>query len=434
MTDDRRQQDFAERLSRISRERGQSITPDGGDAKRDPSDFDYNAPRKRHPVRNTIIWAFILAGLGVGGYYGWNALPQELRDITTNLVISDDDLLDFGTSPDAIPETDVMSDQGPTFASPNVVQVAIDPIDLGLVASQVSLPTDNTTVGTITPIIRNAQCNLRPPQSDEKILGVRLENALLPAPLYALSNEQLADQLLMNVEAVTQEGADPMRDMPLSGRKAVLDIFITDTSAPLYLVLQNMGPGIVWNLHPGPDVNITHVALVGSDFSGVANLPADATIEGLLVSDFVPPHQYGADDTRRECMIRPWRNPQPDWIGTVKSEAGSLVYQNQMYSYAKGYEAYNRWYTEKLGQDAGANTVTIRDAAHVLLGDAPAEPITYRPLAGAEIHLMETDYLYVGDATSRDSAAEKLHNDLLTAAIGGGLSALNPPAMERNSQ
>ena len=429
MTEDRRQQDFAQRLSRISQERGQSMEPSGN---RDETAFDYSAPRERHPIRNSIIWLIILAATGAGGYYGWNALPTDLRDMVTGLASSEDE--GAIASPEAIPETETMSDQGPTLASPNVVRADGDPLALTDVATQVSLPSDNTNIGTIIPIVRNAQCNLRTPMASEKIMGVRIENALLPAPLYAFSNEQLAAQLLTNVEAVTQGGADPSIDMTLSGQKGVLDVFVTDTSAPLYLVLQNMGPGVVWNLHTAPEVEIAHVALIGSDFSGAANLPAGTSIEGLLVSDFIPPHQYGADDSARDCMIRPWRNPQPDWIGSQKSEAGSLLYQNQMYSYTKGYQAYNRWYTGTLGVDAATNTVTARDAAHVVLGPAPVEPIDYRTLAGADLHLMETDHLFVGDAATRTAASERLHQDLLTAAIGGDLSALNPPAVERNSQ
>ncbi len=433
MTDDRRQEDFAQRLSRISRERGGGIEPDSKAPKRDLSDFDYNAPRQRHPIRNGIIWLIILGAIGTGGYYGWDAIPQDLKDTFAGMVASDDDLAAGALPPDAIPETDTMSDQGPIIASPTVLHAGIDPLALSDVVTGVTLPTDATLIGDIVPIIRKAQCNLRPPLASEKIMGVRVENALLPAPLYAFSNQQLADQLLRNVEAVTQGDVAPSNEIVPAGEKAVLDVFVTDTSAPLYLVLQNMGPGIVWNLHTAPEVEIAHVALIGSDFSGAANLPSDTTIEAMLVGDFIPPHQYGADDAPRDCMVRPWRNPQPDWIGSQKSQAGSIADQNEMYSYTKGYEAYNRWYTATLGVDAATNTLTARDAAHVLVGPPPAEPLTYRPLAGSEIQLMETDHLFVGDAASRNSVAKQLHQDLLSAAVGGDISALDPPAMERNN-
>ena len=434
MTDDRRQTEFAQRLSRIAHDRGDVVAPGEDSPKRDVSDFSYSMPRENHPVRNGIIWAIVLAAAGTGGFYGWNALPQNLKAALVAMVTSDESTDGAALLPEDIPQTDTMSDQGPTIASPTVAVAAAEPLILNDVVTQVSLVTENTLIGEIVPIVRNASCELRPPLASEKVSGVRIENALLPAPLAAFSNRQLADQVLQNIQAVTQGNAIPGQAMALAGQKTSLDVFVTDTSAPLYLVLQNMGPGVVWNLQPAPDVNIAHVAIIGSDFSGVANLPPDATVEALLVADFVPPYQYGADDAPRACMIRPWRNPQPDWIGSLKTEAGSLTFQNRMYSYTKGYQAYNRWFTQALGVDAAANTITARDAAHVLLGPKPAAPFAYRSLAGQDIRMMEAENLFVGDAAARNDAARRLHLDLLTAAAGGDINALNPPVLERKDQ
>ncbi len=434
MTDDRRQQDFAERLSRISQERGGSIAPDQDSPKKDISDFNYNMPRESHPIRNGIIWLLFLAAAGTGGYYGWNALPQDLRYSLASLATSGGGADGAMMSAEAIPETDTMSDQGPIFASPRVAHTGSDTLSVSDIVTEASLPTNDMTLGTINPIIRNERCELRAVGAAEKVTGVRIENALLSAPLYAFSDQQLADQMLENVKAVTRGAfeSDPLAG--LAGEKTSLDVFVTDTSAPLYLVLQNMGPGVIWNLQVAPNVEIAHVAIIGSDYSGVANLPADTTVEALLVGDFIAPHQYGADDTPRSCMIRPWRMPQADWIGSMKSEAGSLVYQNQLYSYTKGYEAYNRWFMGALGVDAATNMVTARDAAHVLLGPVPAASFAYSTLAGQDVQLMEAEHLITGNPADRAAEAERLHRDLLTAALGGDIAALNPPAMERNSQ
>ena len=427
MSNDRRQEDFAERLSRISKERGGA----GGSAgpERDMSDFDYNVERGSHPIRNGIIWVFVLAGLGAGGFYGWQALPDDLK-----AMVSGGQAEVTAGDPQDIAETDTMSNAGPIFASPAVLYAGDEPLTLTVVATQVSLPTQNTATGAIIPIARNDDCTLRSPAEGEKVMGVRIENALLPGPLHTFSDAQMVGQVLQNVEAVTQDGADIATDMALAGTKTSLDVFLTDTSAPLYLVLQNMGDGIVWNLHAAADVSIAHVALIGADFSGVANLPADTSVEALLVSDFLPPYQNGADDAPRDCMIRPWRTPQSDWIGSLKSEAGSLTDRNLMLSYSKGYAAYDRWYTQTLGVNARANTVTARDAAHVLLGPVPETPLSYRPLTGQDIQMVETDHLMTGDFETRIAAVAALQDDLLRAAVGGDISALDPAAVERNSQ
>lgn len=434
MTDDRRQEDFAQRLSRISTERRDETDPDQGGANRDKSDFDYAVPIESHPIRNSIIWVVILAALGTGGYFGYGALPQDLQDLISGAESADGGDNGLPTSPEDIAETDTMSNQGPIFASPSLAHTGDTALNLNDVMSQVSLPTDGTTIANIIPIIRNDDCTLRAPAVGEKVMGVRIENALLPAPLHSFSDRQLTDQVLQNINAVTQGKIETASEMDIQGEKASLDVILTDASAPLYLVLQNMGPGVIWNLHAAPNVQIAHVAIIGSDFSGVANIQQETTVEGLLVSDFLAPHQYGADDTPRACMIRPWRAAEADWVGSLKSAAGSLVYKNQMYSYTKGYEAYNNWYTETLGVSAATDTVTARDAAHVLLGSAPETPVPYAQLAGRDIHMMEADHLFLGDTGSRTAAVEALHQNLLTAAVGGDLSALNPPIMERDSQ
>jgi len=431
MSDDRRQQDFASRLNRIAHERGEEPPMPTDPPRRETSDFNYNAAQERHPVRNTLIWMIVLAGLGTGGYFGWKALPPDFVALVSGSDAESDDL---ALGPENILETDTMSLEGPIVTSPLVAQADGAPLDLNLVVSNASLTNGETQITDLIPIVRNARCTLRAPSDAEKVMGVRIENGGMTAPIHALSNAQLAAQLLENVRAVTQDGEDYANDNRLGGSKSSVDVFLTDTSTPIYLVLQNMGPGVIWNLHAAPDVTVVHVALIGSDFSGVANKQTDTTIEAVLVGDFVPPHQYGADDALRDCMVRPWRNPQPDWIGARKATAGDLSYQNQMYSYTKGYEAYNRWYTGAFGVDAGLNTVSLRDAAHVLLGPVPANPFDYSEMAGQPLHMMPTDHMFTGSQASRETAVAQLQNSLLTAAIGGDVGALNPPAMERNSQ
>lgn len=431
MSDDRRQQNFAERLSRIAQERGDEPRAPNDLPRRETSDFEYNAPRERHPIRNTLIWTILLAGLGTGGYFGWQALPPDLVALITG---SDSENDDLALGPENILETDTMSSEGPTLASPVVAQAGGAPLDLEQIVTNVSLTNGATQITEITPIIRNARCDLRAPSSSEKVMGVRIENGGLTAPIHALSNAQLAQQLLANVHAVTQEGQNYASDGGLGGAKNSVDVILTDTTAPIYLVLQNMGSGVIWNLHAAPEVTVAHVAIIGADFSGVANLQSDTTFEAVLVSDFVPPHQYGADDAARDCMVRPWRNPQPDWIGVRKAAAGDLSFQNQMYSYTKGYEAYNRWYKNALGVDAALNTVSLRDAAHVLLGPVPDSPFDYNTMAGQAIYMMPTDHQFTGDQASREAAVAELQNRVLAAAIGGNVSALDPPAMERTGQ
>lgn len=440
MSDEQRQQAFAERLRRIEQK---NATATEQAAKqplvRAPQLDAYGIPKEDHRLRNSIIWAFIFAALGAGGFAGWQAIPADLKALMAGTTAAEDGLTAAGDTDDTMiappitAESATMSDQGPVYASPKVAYMGTEPLGLDQIAANALLPTQDTLIGAILPIARNAQCSLRAPLASEKVVNVRIENALLASPVQAFSDQDLANQLLANIETVTKKGNTTVPDARVGGQVSGLDVFLTDTAAPLYLVLQNLGPGVIWNIHAAPDVTLAHVAIIASGYSGLVDPPNDASFEALLVSDFVPPHNFGADDVIRPCMIRPWRNPQPDWIGSLKAEGGNTLYENQMSTYAKGYAAFNSWYTATLGVDASTNLVTARDAAHVLIGPAPAEPIAYRAMAGRDVHFMQTEHVFAGDSATRHTSIDRLHDDLLLAAIGGARSLLDPARIERTA-
>ncbi len=444
MTNDHRQQQFAERLRRIEEQRNGAPSAPEQAARPQPSqpssNYGYGVEQEDHRIRNGIIWAFIFAALGAGGYYGWKALPQDMVDAIAGMASSSESTMatsgvaSISSGSSATRETELMSDQGPTLASPLVAHHGPDPLELAALVDAPELPTGDTALGRLIGFERNAMCNLRQPLPSEKIMNLRIQTALMTAPVQAFSQEQLANRLIGNIENVTQDGRDYDPTAQVTGQKTAMDVFVTDSSAPIYLVLQNLGSGVIWNIHTAPDVTIAHVAIISSGFSGLVAPPDDASFEALLVSDFVSRHEFGADDVIRDCMIRPWRKPQPDWIASIKAADGNMLYENQVHTYQKGYEAYNAWFTKTLGVDASTNLVTARDAAHALLGPAPAEPITYQSMAGQDVYVMRTDHMFTGDTATRQSITDDLHNNLLLAAIGGGVDALNPDPMVEVSQ
>ncbi len=435
MTNPSRPNDFAERLHRIEERRQNQPPVTAADLGITPAPSPYDHPQERHLIRNTLIWMMIFAAAGLGGYHAINALPDDLKSLfgagngaenVASAAIDDTEEPVLHISGD-------MSDHGPILHSPHVANLQSEPLTLSDIASGVDLPTADTVPGAVIPFVRNASCSLRRPLPNETVMNIRLANGLLPAPVQAFSHAALADRLTKNVTAITQGGRAYDLDGRITGDLRSVDVFVTDTSAPLYLVLQNMGHGILWNIHTAPDVNVAHIAIVSSGHSGLVNLPANTTFDALLVSDFVGPHEFGADDQIRDCMIRPWRNPQPDWIAAQKAANGNTLYENQITSFSKGHAAYNAWYTSALGVAANTNIVAPRDAAHVLLGPVPATPITYRTIAGQNVHMMHTDNIITGNATMRAAQTEALHRDMLLAAIGGDIALLDPLPMERTS-
>lgn len=435
MTDRERQENFAARLERIEARQNSEIPADSGAAPppKERSRFD-DPPQEDVTVRNTLIWMAIAIAACVGGYYGIKAMPQDLKDTIAWMTGNGPTETDDGPPTVIIAETDTMSDQGPIMATPAVATATLGPVNLDTIARNVALPTNGTTIGQIIPFDRNVNCTLRKPMASETIVNIRMENGLLPAPIQAFSAAALSDQLLHNVTTVTQQGAAYNHNAQVEGNLSSVDVFLTDSSAPLYLMLQNMGPGIIWNIHAAPDVTVAHVAIVASEISGLANIADTTTFDAVLVSDFVAPYTAGDDQEIRDCMVRPWRNPQTDWIGAQKAAAGDAAVSEQMRSYTAGYAAYDAWFTKTLGVDASTNVIPMRDAAHVLHGAPLAEPMAYRSLEGQDIHLMRTDHVVTGDSRTRANSVADLHEQTLLAALSGTIDDLNPAAVTRETQ
>lgn len=438
MTDKEQQDSFATRLQRIeARQNGEaSDQPEMVIPPKEPSRFD-TPPQEDVFVRNALIWIAITITAVVGGAYGIQSLPQDLKDTLagmTGVGGAPSETETVAENPPQIVETETMAFLGPVVASPAIANLGTVSTDLSAIAANVSLPNDETQIGQIIPFDRNASCMLRKPLATEAVVNVRIENGLLPTPIQAFSAAALSDQLMQNVTAVTQNGQAYDHSAQVDGTLTAVDVFLTDSSAPLYLVLQNMGPGVLWNIHTGPDVDVAHVAIIGTQISGLANISDATTFDALLVSDFVTPYAIGDDDQTRDCMVRPWRNPQADWLGFQAAAAGDTYVTAQMQSYTQGYAAYNTWFTDTFGIDASTEVITAKETAHVLHGPPPVDPLRYRPLDGQDIHLMRTDHIITGNDDARAKTVASLHDQTLLAAVAGDVSRLNPAPIERHDQ
>lgn len=435
MRNDKRPNDFAERLRRIeeSKKQGQPAIPP--QVRKDLT-YDNSGGPQDNRLRNGIIWSVIAAGMATGGYFAVQAVPPEMSSSLASLgavfssgttVQSMNGSGDFTT----MSEADAGM-RGASLQSPAVASSLPDPVTLADLVTGVAQPDDTTQIGQIIPFDRNDQCNLRRPLEGEQVVNIRLERGNLPVPVRAFSDVALVRQLASNVTAVTQDGRAYNWEQQVPAPMTGVDVFLTDKSAPIYLVLQNLDGGIIWNVQTAPGVTLAHVAIVSSGFSGLVSPPETTGVEALLVSDFVPRHAFGADDTVRACMIRPWRDPQPDWEA-VQRAPGNPLYSNQVQSFTTGYAAYNAWYMGTLGVDAGTNLVAPETADHVHFGPMPDAPFAYQAMNGRDVHLMRADHMLSGDAITLQAAMDALHGRVLREAIGGDIALLDPAPVERTS-
>lgn len=280
----------------------------------------------------------------------------------------------------------------------------------------------------VLPLATNSDCTLRRPQAGEVVRNVRLGYATGPGAIHSLSNADMADALLEHLEGQQVSQRHYQYGKTASGRLQQVDVFLTDTSAPIYLVLQALQGGTLWNVQTAPGVTLSHVAMIGENIA-LADLPESTSFEAIRISDFVTNFEFGANETFRECMVAPYRLPKEHWKGVARARAGNDLFVNQMFSYNTGHAAYDGWYTSVLGVDAETNVTEAHNAAHVLSGPLPEAPLTYQSIEGRTVHVSANDHVLTSDI-----AVKEAHAALLLAAVGGDISLLDPAPRERTGE
>ena len=274
----------------------------------------------------------------------------------------------------------------------------------------------------------NSACTLRAPQPDQVVHNVRLMDASRYTKLHLFSKTELAEAVIDRIAGMRSSKANYKNAAIAEGRMGTVDVYVTDTSAPVYLVLGVLDKDVLWNIHLAPGAQLGHVALIGnkSAFSAPAG---DYTYEALRIHDFLDEDAIYDNEEPQPCMVAPWREPQSWWTTAERLnhpiDAGH--YQHIWNTNVQGYAAFDTWYRAQTGTAANVNAVEAIKAAHALVGPLPQSPIALSKNSTRVIHLASSDYM----ATS-EAQIVAIHEELLLAAVGGDLLALTPPPMDRS--
>jgi hypothetical protein len=146
------------------------------------------------------------------------------------------------------------------------------------------------------------------------------------------------------------------------------DVAVTETGAPVYLVLENREGNRIWNIHLADGVQIERVVLLGGNQSGVANLDPVVPVEVLLGAGLAG------------CGIDPAHVPRPSPISGVMApvDAGT----------ASRAEAYDIWFRDSFDVLAGESRLGFAEGAVTLVGPVPAradEKAVYASIKGARV-------------------------------------------------
>ncbi|RYH09230.1 hypothetical protein [Tropicimonas sp. IMCC6043] len=373
--------EFSERLRRIESERirnGRAST-----TKRLP-DFS-NLPEEPvvPPVRRgglgagsvmAALMLFLAMVAGVAVYVFRDSLPldgigTELGRLAASVRQTSERIVPW-TLTDEVDEGRIL--RAPMVATADFREVKVDRI-----VREVQLAEAGTRPAAMHEIAPMRDCRPRPLGAGEGLANLRLESGPGEAGMQGGDG------------AATTGGPRPKAGMPMA------DVFLTDTTTPQYVVLQNMRGAILWNLHTAPGVEIAHVLVISPGGAAVSATPGDFGIEAIRIGDYLSAADFEAiarNDWNsvivRECFVAPFRQPQPIWRAWKRAEDRYKRAGDTIRRYQKGRARFDVWFTRSFGQSAATNAVEAYQAEILLAGPLPDQPFDPAALDAREVWVM----------------------------------------------
>ncbi len=199
------------------------------------------------------------------------------------------------------------------------------------------------------------------------------------------------------------------------------DVAVTETQAPVYLVLENRSGNRMWNLHLAPGARIERVILLGGDQAGVANLDPVVPVEVIL------------NDGLAACGIQPAYPLNPGHllmqaaIGKVPTQSRQEA-EAQLSALGTAVDAYDVWFRDSFGVMAKESRVGFDEGTLSVIGpvpDAAATKAAYDPIAGARIRTTQDQFFEIRGqvAEGQDFAARV--RAIASAFANGNLATLS---------
>ncbi len=275
----------------------------------------------------------------------------------------------------------------------------------------------------------NETCQLRPVGTDEKLISVNIDTGHAHGPIQIVNNAAIYDVIEDHTKEALEDGHGIGMMKIHRGTMKVIDVIVTDTSAPLYLTLQSRSTRMMWHIHAGPDVNIAHIAMIGSSAPALTGNIGTASFEA--VQGYENQRQeviIDGERTRFECNTTPFRKPDESWAAWDGAKGGNTLDGNLLFGQDKGFDRFDTWFKETLGVSADTNLITARAASAVLVGNIPATPFD-APSKVTNIHVPAHDIILTGTPEAREAEIVKIYTDIVAAASGGDYRAILPETM-----
>lgn len=241
-------------------------------------------------------------------------------------------------------------------------------------------------ITTIRPI---SGCRLTPPLAGTAVGHVTAGETGLLLSFLTYNDSDLAAAVQGFVDRYRESGPTAPGDGSELAYEAY-DVAVTETGAPVYLVLENARGNRIWNIHLAPGARVERVILLGGAHAGVANLDPVVQVEVL------PGEALAA------CGIVPAYPPNPGNRVFAALKTGSAsdkaAAEAKLAAIQDRVGAYNTWFRDSFGVPADETRAGFAGGTVSVVGPQPgaAGPkAVYAGIQGARIRLTQDSYFEI---------------------------------------
>jgi len=302
--------------------------------------------------------------------------------------------------------------QGPIAARPGNEPVFIKDVIAGYTTNiGAGIPAEITT---IRPILG---CLLTPPLTGTVVGHAVSGRSNMPLALSTYNDAHLAEAVQALVNLYRETGQVSVADRGDLAYQAY-DVAITETAAPVYLVLENRVGNRIWNIHLADGARIERVVLLGGEQAGVANLDPVVPIEVIL------------DAGLAACGIRPAYEPDLaagialDGVALADPDPGDFATLAEINDRAT---AYDIWFRDSFDVHAGQSRAgfDVGTISHIGPVPAVAEPkAKYAPINGAKIRMTHDKFFEIKGQVAQGADFAARVRAIATAFAFGDLGTL----------
>lgn len=191
------------------------------------------------------------------------------------------------------------------------------------------------------------------------------------------------------------------------------DVAVTETSAPVYLVLETGAGNRMWNLHLAPGARVERVILLGGSQAGIANLDPVIPVEVIL------------NDGLQACGIQPAYGLNQGHLFFKSAGSGAMSaaeVQDRLARIDAAVDAYDRWFRDSFGLDASSSRIGFDRGTISVVGPVPGaeEPkAVYAAINGAKIRMTQDRFFEIrGQGPEGEDFAARVKAIALTFAFG----------------